>query len=228
MKYILIFLLCILPASLLLSQEEHPLWLISEHDLSRESSLKAVQAILDNGYELTGIDYNESFNALKMLFLLDPTEARKKWTLYEFTDPATLEEELSVALTEGFRPIDIAVSSSGLLVFFVEDPEVPNGWRIERSDDFADIERYTKVYSSIDYSLQGLAQDNTGMYWVLFVKYAETKTNTVFERVAENEIGKRLAYYLTSYAKMGQIVSKTNNRYLIAFNQKELLQEAEE
>ncbi len=228
MRYWFRVMLFLFISTLLYAQEEAPLWLLGEHNVTQRTSLQAIQTILDKGYIVTGIDYTTSHDTLKILYLLDLSNEKSRWTLYEFTEVETLETELSAALKEGFRPIDIAVGPNGLIVFFVEDGVVPQGWRIERSTDFSEIQRYATIYSRIDYSLQGLTKDSGGYYWALFVKYEETKTNSAFEFISKDMLGKRLVEHLEKYATLGQLINESENKYIVAFNTRIALQKSEE
>ncbi len=220
MKYIVRILILMSIVSYVFAQNTEdstqPLWLIANHSLARESSLRAIQELMSTGYVVTGLDYNRAFDELEIFYLRNPNEFIPRWTLYEFDDADTLEEEFSALLQEGYRPVDIAVGPQGLIGFFLEDSDTPLGWRIQRSTDFKTIERYTEIYSRIGYSLHGLSRNHKGEYWALFARYKTVAHEASFEVIQEDQIGDAIVENIASFANIGPMVSQ-GSRFLFSF-----------
>lgn len=108
-----------------------PLWAMVDHPLE-SNIVRNISAVIEDGYVPVGYDQTE--DAVAMLYAKSTRVLFDRWIIQEFTDLSRLDEEFSTFLIQGWTPMDISVTESGLSALFVrgdDDTEIA-GWRIHQ------------------------------------------------------------------------------------------------
>jgi hypothetical protein len=108
-----------------------PLWAMVDHPLE-SNIVRNISAVIEDGYVPVG--YDETDDAAAILYAKSSRVLFDRWIIHEFTDLSSLDEEFSTFLIQGWTPMDISVTESGLSAMFVrgEDESEIAGWRIHQ------------------------------------------------------------------------------------------------
>lgn len=128
-----------------------------------------INLLIEEGFVPVGLEVDADGSAT-MLLLRDAAQEIETWHIRSYTDPDTMENEISAAIQLGWTPMDISRVAAGLVVLFVERGEQVDSWRLHTEPDSAD-HRTASIQSFADqgFSLAGFSTSE-GRAWMLFLR----------------------------------------------------------
>jgi len=169
------------------ADSEQPVWAIVDHPLENDL-VNNISGILEDGYAPVGMDNTQ--DAISMLYAKSNRIIFDQWVIHEFTDLSNLNEEFSTFLLNGWTPMDISVTDSGLSTLFVQGEENPEitGWRIHEVpvDELESVFSVLQGYRDDGFLPYGVSIDQENQeFWFLMIQ-SERSQNTEPARVAFN------------------------------------------
>jgi hypothetical protein len=133
-------------------------WVIREFRGSVEEVREEVTGLVEDGYAPVGVDVSETDGFL--FLLVDhagfPSSA---WSLLEFSDLSTVNQEMSAVIGRGWTPVDISFAGGSLFALFTDTDTSIAGWQIAETS-FATMQISTVVedFREQDYGAWGISQ----------------------------------------------------------------------
>lgn len=168
-------------------QSDEPIWALVDHPLEQDI-VRNISGVIDDGYAPVGFD--ETSDAISMLYAKSDRVIFDRWIIHEFTDLSNLNEDFSAFLLEGWTPMDISVTDSGLSTLFVrgeDNPEIA-GWRIHEIavEDLQSVFTVLEEYRDGGFLPYGVSIDQENQeFWFLLVQL-ERSEDSEPARVAFN------------------------------------------
>lgn len=191
--YLLALTLFTLCATLLPAQndgDERAPWILAEHDLQSEAASEDIARIIRSGYLPVGIEYQEG--TLVTLYLDQPGVKIDQWAIQEFERLDNLNAELSQPMLEGWVPMDISKTSSGLTVMFVKTDDIEiEGWNIAIGPvETESIGQTFAAWRERGYTAYGTTLSENDEIWYLMLEIAgqESVPRVFFDGYPEGEV----------------------------------------
>lgn len=152
---------------------EDPLWVLAEHELQSEEQRADISRIVSRGYLPVGIEHRDG--SLWTLYYAAPDISISRWTIQEFEDLDTLDQDFSRPMTEGWVPMDISRTENGLIVLYVETEDIkPEGWRIDISPfEVGTIQRTLSKWREEGFTPFGFSLSPQNEVWYLLIDQGE-------------------------------------------------------
>ena len=142
---------------------------LAAHPFDMEETKKQVDEICSQGFMPAGLEVDEG-EAINILYVEDSSIIFKNWLIYRISDPSKMESEYSALMQDGWLPMGISRSGSGLYVLFLKTDRSVLSWRITQSGILSSqIDEVLTSYESQDFNPYGISLFEDKV-WFLFLK----------------------------------------------------------
>lgn len=181
---VLIFLAAVLGVGA--QEPQGKAFVLAAHPFDAEEAKVQIDAMCNDGLLPVGLEVDEG-KAINVLYAENDTLPFTRWYLHRVAEFDKLEAELSYLMKEGWLPMDISRSGSGLYVLFIKADKKVSSWRISRFPvSTTGFEEAVKTYMAEDFLPYGISVYEDNM-WVLFVKADSNAKRNVYLGTYKNE-----------------------------------------
>lgn len=148
--------------------EQSP-WQLVKHPFDMEKAKEEINVICIDGYLPVGLDIKDG-DGIYLLYIMDTGKILKKWFIHYFDNIETFEADVTYIIQNGWIPMDISKTDTGMYVLFINTDAEIEGWRISTiSNDTSDKNQLISDFYSKGFHCYGISFDKSRT-WYLFLK----------------------------------------------------------
>jgi len=165
---------------------EGRIYRVAVHPFDVEEAKSQIDAMCNDGFLPVGVEVDEG-RAINVIYAEREDIPFSAWLLHHITDFAVMEEQLSRLMLDGWLPMGLSRSGSGLYLLLLKADIEISSWRITTSTPLASaIEEALKAYTEQGFTPHGISLYEDRV-WFLFLKTERDERRNVSVVMYENE-----------------------------------------
>ena len=159
---------------------------LAAHPFDMEETKRQIDEVCSQGFMPVGLEVDEG-RAINILYVEDSSIPFKNWLIYRVSDPSKMESEYSSLIQDGWLPMGISRSGSGLYVLFIKTDRSILSWRITQSGILSSqIDEVLTSYASQGFNPYGISLFEDKV-WFLFLKTEKGNLGKAYVSTYRNE-----------------------------------------